>query len=403
VRLTITSADGIGDFLLRLPWFFAMTRAGWKLQILLRKPSYELAVLAALRAECVIVDTNPYSKESRLKRHPFRHAFSRIRAFDPEILFFGPSNPSFLEEEAITQFPAVRKGGFRLPEGFWPSEGLTDPHVLAGGYDFHIPVAPDEPDHLRNSHAASYLLGTGETLPPFRFGKTFPVPPVDADAPIAVCPGYREGDYFAGWGNDAWSRELVALEKATGARFIFFGNSGEQAANDAIFRSLAIPERHENRTGHHRKISDLCADLASCRACIAKDSGILHLAAALGLPVLGVFGGGHWGRFFPQADRGVVISSRVPCRGCNWRCHLPVPACVRGLPDDSLLKGWQALSTLETGKTTILEFDPSDDIAPLIRPPGQHAARCHEERRKALSEQRAKALHFPGWLISKFR
>jgi hypothetical protein len=56
------------------------------------------------------------------------------------------------------------------------------------------------------------------------------------------------------------------------------------------------------------------------------------VSAALGKPVLAVFGGGTWPRFLPAADPSVSISMGVPCVGCGWHCHLSESFCIKEVP-----------------------------------------------------------------------
>jgi ADP-heptose:LPS heptosyltransferase len=65
---------------------------------------------------------------------------------------------------------------------------------------------------------------------------------------------------------------------------------------------------------------------------LGTDSGPMHLAAALDVPVVALFGGGTWPRFLPLARRSFVATQQVPCFGCNWDCWLDEPVCIRKVP-----------------------------------------------------------------------
>jgi ADP-heptose:LPS heptosyltransferase len=55
---------------------------------------------------------------------------------------------------------------------------------------------------------------------------------------------------------------------------------------------------------------------------IGVETGALHIATALGVPSVGILGGGHFGRFYPWGNPAVhrVAASRMDCYGCQWRC-----------------------------------------------------------------------------------
>jgi hypothetical protein len=73
--------------------------------------------------------------------------------------------------------------------------------------------------------------------------------------------------------------------------------------------------------GHDGEIPLLAALLAQCRFYLGHDTGAMHLAAALGRPVIGIFGGGHWPRFRPVGRQVASVVQPLPCFGCNWDCH----------------------------------------------------------------------------------
>ncbi len=80
----------------------------------------------------------------------------------------------------------------------------------------------------------------------------------------------------------------------------------------------------------------LAGVLANCRAIVTNDSGAMHLAAALGVPVTAVFGPTDERLTAPRGEvrlkpDHVVITNPVWCRPCMLReCPLD-HACMRGV------------------------------------------------------------------------
>lgn len=362
-RWTFTSPDGIGDFFLRLPWLLEMERHGWQLQLIGREPTLEVARLAGLQAELVPLRFSPYSKEPRRHRDPFALEFKAIEKFGSELLFLGPSQPSFLEEEVVRCFQNFRLGGFVLEEDFWPSEGNQDPHQLVKHYAIKVPVSHVMTEPERNQKAASMLLGEEMSFQPFHFLEdTFQIPTtilhelgIATKEYLIVSPGYRAGDYFKGWGEENWIRELRMLEEETNYSFLFTGSASEAVANHAIFSQLQHPALHRDLTGKVTSLKEFGNLMKGAAAYVGKDSGSMHVAAALNKPVLAVMGGGHWKRFFPQGTKAVVLTVATPCRGCDWHCHLEEPVCVRGLEKGSLLQGWKHLKKMSSPEVVVLE------------------------------------------------
>lgn len=79
--------------------------------------------------------------------------------------------------------------------------------------------------------------------------------------------------------------------------------------------------------------------LARCRLVVGGDTGLLHLAAAMDVPVVGVFGptssrDGFW------SHRGVVVERELSCRPCSRhggeRCPIGDHACMSGIGVDEV-------------------------------------------------------------------
>ena len=65
---------------------------------------------------------------------------------------------------------------------------------------------------------------------------------------------------------------------------------------------------------------------------ICNESFWVHLACALGVPTVAIWGGGHWGRFIPRQGQTTVLHSPMLCQNCNWRCCFPTRHCLGDIP-----------------------------------------------------------------------
>ena len=111
-----------------------------------------------------------------------------------------------------------------------------------------------------------------------------PVPPC-----IGLIPG-SENAPEKRWPASHWVRLIASLP---GHRFILFGTAGDQPIAAAI-ASAAIaagipPGAIENLAGR-TDLPALAARLGECRPVVSNDSGGMHLANAVGAPVIGLFG-----------------------------------------------------------------------------------------------------------------
>ncbi len=71
MKITISSPDGLGDFVLRIPFFEALREAGHDLQIFMRPPAFELARALLPTARVEAISEDPYARLVRFRRNPF--------------------------------------------------------------------------------------------------------------------------------------------------------------------------------------------------------------------------------------------------------------------------------------------------------------------------------------------
>jgi lipopolysaccharide heptosyltransferase I len=119
---------------------------------------------------------------------------------------------------------------------------------------------------------------------------------------IAVGPG---GSWRAKcWPADRYGEFCRAIEEETGKRVVVIAGPGEKSLAEEVCRAAA-PARPViiNTT-----IEELMGLLAHTRCMVAADSGPLHLAAALGAPVVGLYGPTDPARNGPFVPGAVIVS-----------------------------------------------------------------------------------------------
>jgi len=81
--------------------------------------------------------------------------------------------------------------------------------------------------------------------------------------------------------------------------------------------------------------------LAAARAAVSNDSGLLHVAAAIGIPAIGIFGPTspwHWAPLNPLAAV-IETASELPCRPCHKpTCRLRHHRCMRDIPATQVME-----------------------------------------------------------------
>jgi len=152
----------------------------------------------------------------------------------------------------------------------------------------------------------------------------------DPDRVAAVVPGAR-------WPNKRWPPASFAavacgLRDAEALEPVIVGDASDLETAEAV-RGL-IPGGAPllaGRTG----LMELAGLLNLARIVIANDSGPAHLAAAVGSPVVALFGPTHEAfGFAPRGDRVRVVSRALACRPCTVHGGLRCPRGRRGCLDD---------------------------------------------------------------------
>lgn len=353
MNIAISSPDGLGDFILRLPLFRSLEKAGHVLQVWMLSPAAELAEIVLPHARIERIATHPYTREARRAWRPFAHEFDRIKRLPADRYVVALYQPSFFDEMWIDHGDEnIPMAGLVSRDEFWPSETIRPASELAESYKIKALVDGDQPEIEKNRLLAEAISGQ-----PCREDSHLEVSPAARELAEKllrelqlsgrkfwlVCVGSRPGLDAKDWGEVNWIAALQAMEKTGGHSFLFIGNEAESASIERIRHTLSSPQNHRNLASNSLGFETALGLAALSEGYLGRDSGPMHLVAAVGRPVLAVFAGGHWGRFFPQASRGIVLGVRGACRGCALRDGPHDPWCVKNLPVSEVITAWQRL------------------------------------------------------------
>jgi heptosyltransferase-2 len=106
------------------------------------------------------------------------------------------------------------------------------------------------------------------------------------------------------------------LQSEADADVILFGTAAEASVSTAISAEMSRPP--VDLTGK-TAIADLPALLSQCHLFIGNDSGAMHVAAAVGLPIVGVFGPTDPEGTSPVTPRCSIVQQKPYCSPCFLR------------------------------------------------------------------------------------
>ncbi|WP_306598084.1 methyltransferase domain-containing protein [Geothrix sp. 21YS21S-2] len=94
-----------------------------------------------------------------------------------------------------------------------------------------------------------------------------------------------------------------------------------------------------------------CAALMKrCALAVGAETGLAHMACAVGLPNVVVLGGGHFGRFMPYSPLTTCSVLPLSCYLCDWNCPYERPYCVKDLSPEVLTR---AVRTAMEGRSEV--------------------------------------------------
>ena len=250
-------------------------------------------------------------------------------------------------EERKRTVAAVRAGGFRriflLPYSFssaWfaMKAGIPERRGLSRELRRFLLTDP-LPGSLRNKsrHITmeyAEILDAPLSLPESWAGVGIEPDPAYAGS-IVYCPGAAYGPA------KRWPHfpELAGLQK--GYDIVVLGTAADGESARDVERTA--PGRVTDLTGR-TSLAEAAAIMAGARAVVSNDSGLMHLAGYLGVPVIGIFGSTSpvWTR--PLGKRSVAMSSAEPCSPCFRRaCRYGHYRCLDGIAAIDVAKAVEGL------------------------------------------------------------
>ena len=147
---------------------------------------------------------------------------------------------------------------------------------------------------------------------------------------IAIGAGASYGSAKC-WPPSRFAELANRLQAQTDADVLLFGTAREAAVTRAIRSELRRPPIDLTEK---TAIADLPPLLSQCHLFIGNDSGAMHVAAAVGLPVVAVFGPTDPHGTAPVTPRSTIVQQKPYCSPCFLR-HCPTDhRCMRNITPD---------------------------------------------------------------------
>jgi heptosyltransferase II len=311
-RILVKEVNWLGDVVMSLPALRAIRRT---------YPHARLAVLVKSDLASVfdgarwIDEVIPYSVGRGLSGFFDRRRIVgeiRSRQFDLGVLF--PN--SFESALWLTMAGVRRRAGFiadarsamLTPKATPPAEANSGHQsnywlsmIRATGVavgqadDFALDVHPPHRERMREWLAAN---------------RKRPGRPLYAIAPAAAYGPAKE------WPADSYGAVIDLLARRDDAEVVLVGAPSERAKCEEV---AAAAKSGAIVAAGHTNIGELSALLSICDGFLGNDSGCMHLAGALGIPTVAIFGSTNPDRTGPMGPKTRVIYRKLECSPCLAR------------------------------------------------------------------------------------
>ena len=206
-------------------------------------------------------------------------------------------------------------------------------------------IVPDQQQPGPPRHQVHHYLDIARTLGAREVMST--ISPNEKKSPqgaphrrIGLCPGAEYGPAKR-WLPERFAEVAMAVSEQLSAEWILFGTTKDTDVGTIIEEKLS--DHCVNRIGR-TSLDQLIAELRECELLLTNDTGTMHLATVLGVPVVAIFGSTEPSLTGPLGSGHRVLRHQVECSPCFLR-ECPIDfRCMKAVTVDEVVGA--VLSTL---------------------------------------------------------
>ena len=142
--------------------------------------------------------------------------------------------------------------------------------------------------------------------------------------------GFQAGSSLEGrrWSTQSFANLADMLIEKTDARIIMLGVESESKVAEEVISLTKNKDRISNFTGK-TNLSQLAGLLEECEYLVTNDTGTMHLAAAVGTKIVGLFfAHAHPYETAPFSPGHLIFQARISCAPCSYGVHCNNIVCV---------------------------------------------------------------------------
>ncbi|MCX6593489.1 MAG: lipopolysaccharide heptosyltransferase II [Acidobacteria bacterium] len=141
-------------------------------------------------------------------------------------------------------------------------------------------------------------------------------------AQIGVSPGAAYGGAKR-WLPERFAESALQLARQLNTKVMVFGTAGERDVCEQVAYMIRAEGIEAHNTAGQTTLRQFIDEVARCRVMITNDSGSMHIASAVGVPTVAVFGATNHITTGPTGTHARVVRHDVECSPCLQReCHI---------------------------------------------------------------------------------
>ena len=343
-----------------------------RIHLLVREGYQDMAPLLFPQIHCLTTPIDPYSQDPSGYPEAIASLWEELGEIEPDIVIAGTYEMTWLEPLIADRMSGARKIAFSnltIAKGKEPALASYLKRPPRDIFEEIVTVDPELEDWRKWNAMAEYITGVAESesQPQISVPSQWKARAVDwlkmrelSSIPwVACCPAGNANVPIKAWPAERFSETLCEMWKSRGLPIVLMGYKAERE----ILDSIAVDLRENRATchvwsGEDGEFSIVAALISQGSYYFGNDTGAMHIAAALGIPVAAVFGGGTWPRFRPAADRYAIVYQLLDCFGCGWECAYGTAPCLGTIPVEPVLRAMdQLLETQEQSVNLEIEVD----------------------------------------------
>jgi ADP-heptose:LPS heptosyltransferase len=140
------------------------------------------------------------------------------------------------------------------------------------------------------------------------------------------------------WPLDRFQRLAEILQGRLGSKILVVLGPAEEREVERVFGAMD-PQTFIQVKGF--SLLQIASLMQGCRAFIGNDSGISHMACALGIPTIAIFGPTDSEVWAPRGKKVWIVRKETPCSPCTRERILQCTEieCLRGIGVEEILEG----------------------------------------------------------------